>query len=80
MTYVALESVTSLSILWLSCNIRCAHELRHQGLPGMTGWPHLWPTGDELEMDLQLEKAAHLIFYRVLWSCKGVPLLRLDRH
>lgn len=40
----------------------------------------MWPTGDELEMDLQLEKAAHLIFYWVLWSCKGIPLLRLDRH
>lgn len=33
---------------------------------GLTGWPHLWPIGDQLERDVlecRLEKAAHFIFY-----------------
>ena len=29
-------------------------------------------------MDLQLEKAALLIFYCILWSCKGSAVFRVD--
>ena len=56
------------SISWLSCHIRCAHELQHQGVPGMTRWPPLWPIDGKLEVNLQLEQAAHFIFYCGLWS------------
>ena len=57
-------------ISWLSCNIRCVHKLQHQGVPGMTGWPPLWPIDGKLEVDHRLEKAAHFIFYCGLWSSR----------